>query len=62
MQVSIAVELAGILPGDLTVAAVRDVVCPCLSFACACFAAGLIAAQVCGGHAFFAVVLHYSTG
>ena len=26
MQVSIAVELAGVLPGDLTVAAVRDVV------------------------------------
>jgi hypothetical protein len=29
-QVAIAVELAGILPGDLTVAAVRDVVRWCL--------------------------------
>lgn len=29
-QVSIAVELAGVLPGDLTVAAVRDVVLSCI--------------------------------
>jgi len=29
-QVSIAVELAGVLPGDLTVAAVRDVVYSCI--------------------------------
>ncbi len=58
-QVSIAVELAGVLPGDITVAAVRDVVCLCSSFRV--FASALNDAQVCAGHAFFAVVLHYST-
>jgi hypothetical protein len=65
VQVSIVVELAGVLPGDLTVAAVRDVV---RHYQALCAVSNIFAPRltpfqkVCAGHPFFSVVLHYTTG